>query len=192
MKQETSVHSMAYPLSSPKGNPNSEKKVPLKDPIREGQQLSIIENKSLKLMISIRKESLNPQANPYPKHQENASIVEKDVISERSVNKRPKPLSTLQLVTKPARMRSSNSQNLTAQTVSLPVVLVTMISIRYTSHLLNPLEHPLVPLVAQMLVWHAKIVVVGTRLSMFSISMKSYLRSHRTDRRSCHQSSKAQ
>ena len=100
---------MAYPLSSPKESPNSEKKVPLKNPIEKGQQPSIIESRSLKLMISIRKESPNPQASPYPKHQENASTVEREVISKRSVSKRPKPLSTPWLVTKPAKMRYSNS-----------------------------------------------------------------------------------
>ena len=46
-------------------------------------------------MISIRKESPNPQANPYPKHQENASTVGKEIILEQSVNKRPKPSSIL-------------------------------------------------------------------------------------------------
>ena len=50
---------MAYPLSSPKGNPNLERKVPLKNSIDNGQQPSIIENRSLKLMISIRKENPN-------------------------------------------------------------------------------------------------------------------------------------
>ena len=86
---------MTYPLSSPKGNPNSKRKVPLKDPTEERQQPSIIENRSLKLMISIRKEIPSPQVNPYPKHKENASTMEKEVISGRSVNRRPNPLSTL-------------------------------------------------------------------------------------------------
>ena len=80
---------MAYPLSSPRENPNSERKVPLKNLIGEGQQSSIIENRSLKLMISIRKESPNPQ------HQENALTVVREVISGRSENRRSKPLSTL-------------------------------------------------------------------------------------------------
>ena len=173
MKQETFEHSKAYPLSSPRENLNSERKVPLINPIGKEQQPSIIESRSLKLMISIKKGNPNPQANLFPKHLENASTVEREVILEQSVSRRRKPLSTLQSMTKLVRMRSSNSQNLTTQTVNLPVVLVTMRSIRYTSHLLNPLEHPLVPLVAQTLAWHAKIVVVGTRLSMFSASMKS-------------------
>ena len=82
---------MVYPLPSLKGNPNSERKVSLKDPIGERQQPSIIENRSLKLMISIRKESPNPQVNPYPKHQENASTVLREVISERSVNRGQSP-----------------------------------------------------------------------------------------------------
>ena len=44
---------------------------------------------------SIRKESPNPQVNPYPKHQENASTVVKEVILGRSVNRRLNTLSTL-------------------------------------------------------------------------------------------------
>ena len=95
--------------TSPRENPSSERKVPLKTPIREGQQPSIIENRSLKLMISIRKESPNPQANLYLKHQGNASIVDKVVISGKGVEIRPNPLSTPYLVTKSARMRSLNS-----------------------------------------------------------------------------------
>ena len=81
---------MAYPLSFLRENPNSERKVPLKDPIGKGHMPSIIENRSSKLMISIRKESPNPQANQFPKHQENASTVGKEVILEQSVNRRPK------------------------------------------------------------------------------------------------------
>ena len=56
---------MVYPLSSPRENPNSEREIPLIDPIGKGQQLSIIENRSSKLMISIRKESPNPQVYIY-------------------------------------------------------------------------------------------------------------------------------
>ena len=52
-------------------------------------------------MISIRKEN--------PKHQENALIVEREVILEKNVKLRPNPLSTPLLVTKPVRKRSSNS-----------------------------------------------------------------------------------
>ena len=84
---------MAYPLSFLRENPNSERKAPLKEPIGEGQQPSIIESRSSKLMISIRKGNPNPQTNLSPKHQENASIVEREVTSEQSVNKRPKPSS---------------------------------------------------------------------------------------------------
>ena len=40
-------------------------------------------------MISIRKER-----NPHQKHQENASTVEKEVISGKNVEIRPNPLST--------------------------------------------------------------------------------------------------
>ena len=86
---------MAYPQSSPRGNPNLERKVPLKDPIGKGQQPSIIESKSSKLMISIRKENPNPQANPYPKHQENASTVEKKVILEQCKQKAKALMNTL-------------------------------------------------------------------------------------------------
>ena len=100
---------MAYPLSSPRENPNSERKIPLKDPIGKGQQPSIIESRSSKLMISIRRENPNPQVNPFPKHQENASTVEREVILGQSANRRPKPLSTLSSVTKLAKMRFSNS-----------------------------------------------------------------------------------
>ena len=84
---------MAYLLSFLRENPNSKRKVPLKDPIEKGQQPSIIGNRSSKPMISIRKESPNPQANQFLKHQENASTVEKEVILEPSVNRRPKPSS---------------------------------------------------------------------------------------------------
>ena len=115
MKQETFVHSKAYPLSSPRENLNSERKVPLINPIGKEQQPSIIESRSLKLMISIKKGNPNPQANLFPKHLENASTVEREVILEQSVSRRRKPLSTLQSMTKLVRMRSSNSQNSTTQ-----------------------------------------------------------------------------
>ena len=84
---------MAYPLLFLRENPNSERKIPLKNPIEKGHTPSIIGNKGSKLMISIRKESPNPQENPIPKHQENASTVGKEVILEPSVNRRPKPSS---------------------------------------------------------------------------------------------------
>ena len=84
---------MAYPMLFLRENPNPERKIPLIDPIGKGQQPSIIESKSSKLMISIRKENPNPQANQFPKHQENASTVGKEVILEPSVNRRPKPSS---------------------------------------------------------------------------------------------------
>ena len=48
---------MAYPLSCLRENPNSERKVPLKDPIEKGHTPSTIGNRSSKLMISIRKGS---------------------------------------------------------------------------------------------------------------------------------------
>ena len=157
---------MVYLLQPyPRENKNTKRKVPLRNSIGKEQHPSIIESRSpttSKKMISIRNER-----NPHQRHQENASTVEREVISGNSIEIRPNPLSTLQLVTKPAKMRSSNSQNLTTRKVSLPVVLVTKRSTSYTSLLLEP------PLVAQMLVWHAKIVVVGTRLSMCLASKKS-------------------
>ena len=70
------MHSTTYPLLSPKGNPNSERKAPLKNPIGKGQQPSIIEKRNSKLMISIRNESPSLQAKPYPEHQENALTME--------------------------------------------------------------------------------------------------------------------
>ena len=59
--------------------------------------------------ISIREADLNPKGNSHPKHQEHASSVERKVISKKSVELRPKPLSIPSLVTKPASKRSSNS-----------------------------------------------------------------------------------
>ena len=82
---------MAYPLSSPRENPNSERKIPLKDPIEKGQQPSIIGSRSSKLMISIRKESPNPQANQFPKYQENALTMGKEVILEPSLTEGQSP-----------------------------------------------------------------------------------------------------
>ena len=83
------------PFVIPKRKSKFREKGSFKRSKKEKQQPSIIENGSLKLMISIRKESPNPQANPYPKHQENATTMVKEVISGRSVKPRPKPLSTL-------------------------------------------------------------------------------------------------
>ena len=64
----------------------------MRDFIGKEQHPSIIESRSsatLKKMISIRKER-----NPHQKHQENASTVEKEVISGKNVEIRPNPLST--------------------------------------------------------------------------------------------------
>ena len=86
---------MVYPQSSPKENPSTEEKNPLRNSIGKEQPPSIIENRSLKQMIYIRKESPNPQENSYPKHQENALTVVREVISGRCENRRSKLLSTL-------------------------------------------------------------------------------------------------
>ena len=80
---------MAYLQSSPRENPNTEEKNSLRSSIKKEQPPSIIENRISRLMISIRKESPNPQ------HQENALTVVREVISGRSENRRSKPLSTL-------------------------------------------------------------------------------------------------
>ena len=100
---------MAYLLSSQKRDPNTEVKNSLKNPIGRNLPPNIIENRSSKLKISIREADLNPKGNSHPKHQEHASSVERKVISKKSVELRPKPLSIPSLVTKPASKRSSNS-----------------------------------------------------------------------------------
>ena len=99
---------MAYLQSSPKGNPNTEVKNPLRNPIGRNLSPNIIENRSSRLMISIRKADPNPQVNSYLKHQEHVLSVERKVISKKSVKLRPKPLSIPSLVTKPVKMKSSN------------------------------------------------------------------------------------
>ena len=100
---------MAYLLSSQKGNPNTEAKNPLKDPIGRNLPLNIIERRSSKLMISIRKVDPAPQGSSHLKHQEHVLSVEGNVISRKNVKLRPKPLSIPSLMTKPARMKSSDS-----------------------------------------------------------------------------------
>ena len=100
---------MAYLQSFLKGNPNIEEKNPLRNPIGRKLPPNIIENKSSKLMISIRKANLNPRENSYLKHQEHVLSVERKVISKENVKLRPKPLSIPSLVTKLARKKSSNS-----------------------------------------------------------------------------------
>ena len=99
---------MAYLQSSPKGNPNTEKKNPLKNPIGRKQPPNIIEKRSSKLMISIRKANPNPQENSYLKHQEHVLSVGRNVISRKSVELRPKPLSIPSLVIEPIKKKSSN------------------------------------------------------------------------------------
>ena len=100
---------MANLLSSPKRDPNTEVKNPLRNPIGRNLPPNTIENRSSKLMISIRKADPNLEGNSHPKHQEHASTVERRVISKKSVKLRPKPLSIPSLVTKPASKRSSDS-----------------------------------------------------------------------------------
>ena len=100
---------MVYLQSSPRENPSTEEKNPLKSSIERKHPLDIIENKSSKLMISIKRESPGLQENSYPKHQVNAFSVEKQVITRKSVKLRPKPLSIPSFVTKPVRKKSSNS-----------------------------------------------------------------------------------
>ena len=113
-------------------------------------------------MISIRKGNLR---NPFHKHLANATTVERKVISRVSVEPRPNPLSTPSLVTNPVKMRSSSYWNLTAQIASYTAVLVTVSLGKYTGHPLIPLVP--VPLVARMNLHHAKMVVVGTKPSMY-------------------------
>ena len=100
---------MAYLLSSPKRNPNTEVKHPLKKPIGRNLPPNIKGNRSSRLMISIRKVDPAPQENSYLKHQEHVLSVERKVISKKSVKLRPKPLSIPSLVTRPTRKKSSNS-----------------------------------------------------------------------------------
>ena len=100
---------MAYLQSSPKGNPNTEVKNPLKNPIGRNLPPNIIENRSSKLTISIRKVDLIPQGSSHLKHQEHAISVESKVISKKSVKLRPKPLSIPSLVTNLANKRFSDS-----------------------------------------------------------------------------------
>ena len=88
---------------------NIEVKNPLKNPIGRNLPPNIIENRSSKLMISIRKVDLTPQGSSHLKHQEHAISVESKVISKKSVKLRSKPLSIPSLVTKPANKRSLNS-----------------------------------------------------------------------------------
>ena len=119
--------------SHPRENLNTERKVLLKNSIGKEQHPNIIENRSTttsKIMISIRKErNPDPQVNmeiPYQKHPNNALIVEKVVISEKSVEIRLNPLSTPLLVTKLVKKGSLNSLNLTTLKVSHPAVPTTM------------------------------------------------------------------
>ena len=100
---------MAYLQSSPKENPNAEVKNPLRNPIERKQPPNIIESRSSKLMISIRKVDPALLGSTHPKHQEHVLSVERKVISRKNVKLRPKPLSIPSLVTKPIGKKSSNS-----------------------------------------------------------------------------------
>ena len=99
---------MAYLRLSPKGNPNTEVKNPLKSLIRRKLLPNIIENRSSRLMISIRKVDPALQGNSHLKHHEHVLNVVRKVISRENVKLRPKPLSIPSSVTKPARMKSLN------------------------------------------------------------------------------------
>ena len=95
---------MAYPQSSlPKGSTSTKGRNPLKNPL--GENLSTIESRGTRPMISIRKG--NPKS-PFHKHPANASTVERKVISRASVEPKLSRLSTPSLVTNPAKMRSSS------------------------------------------------------------------------------------
>ena len=98
---------MAYLLQSQRRNLNTEVKNPLKNPIGKSPPPNIIENRSSKLMISIRK--ANPQESSYLKHQEHVLSMERKVITRKSVKLRPNPLSIPSLMTKPEKMKSSKS-----------------------------------------------------------------------------------
>ena len=100
---------MAYLQSSPKGNPNTEAKDPLRNPIGENLPPNIIDVKSSELMTSIRKVDPVPQGHSHQKHQKHAISVERKVITGKTVEQRPKPLSILSLVTKPVGKKSSHS-----------------------------------------------------------------------------------
>ena len=100
---------MAYLPSSPKENPNTEAKNPLRKPIGENRPPNIIESRSSKPMISIKKVDPAPQGSSHLKHQEHVISVESKVISRESVKLRTKPLSIPSLVTKPIGKKSSNS-----------------------------------------------------------------------------------
>ena len=96
---------MAYHQSSlPKGSTSTKGRNPLINPLGKSQP-SIIESRGTRPMISIRKE--NPR-NPFHKHPANATTVERKVISRMSAEPKPNHLSTLSLVTNPAKMRSSS------------------------------------------------------------------------------------
>ena len=100
---------MAYLQSSPKENPNIEAKNPLKNLIGRKLPPNIIERRSSRLTISIKKVDPAPQENSYLKHQEHVLSVERKVISKENVKLRPKPLSIPSLMTKTLRKKSSNS-----------------------------------------------------------------------------------
>ena len=101
----TKVRATPFTQSNlPRRNPSTKERNPLKSPLGK-KQPSIIESIGTRPMISIRKENLK---NPFHKHPANASTVERKVISRMSVEPKPSPLSTLSLVTNPAKMRSSS------------------------------------------------------------------------------------
>ena len=90
--------------SLPKGSISTKGRNPLKNPLGKSQP-STIESRGTRPMTSIRKGNLK---NPFHKHPANATTVERKVISRVSVEPKPSHLSTLSLVTNPAKMRSSS------------------------------------------------------------------------------------
>ena len=100
---------MAYLQFFPKESPNTKASKPLRITIGRKLQPSTIENRSSVRTTSIGKENPSPQEDQFPKNLENVINVERKVISARSVELRPNPLSIPSLVTNPAKMKSLNS-----------------------------------------------------------------------------------
>ena len=134
---------MAYLLSFPKRDPNTEVKNPLHKPIGRSPPPNLIERRISRLMISIRKVDLVLQGSSHPKHQEHVLSVGRKVISKKSVKLRPEPLLIPSLVTKPVSKKSSNS----CSSITLVVSLATKKNNSCLGHPLKPLEYLLAPLV---------------------------------------------
>ena len=110
-KYEVGNFCTQYGLPSviPKRKSKHRGKEPSEKSTERKQPPSTIENRSSRLMISIRKENPSPQESSYLKHQKNVLRVEKEDISRKSVKLRSNPLSIPLLVTKPVKKKSSNS-----------------------------------------------------------------------------------